>query len=32
MAVSTEKIIPGVLPPKEETKGVDFLAIYDSCQ
>lgn len=29
MAVSTEKIIPGVLPPKEETEGVDFLAIYD---
>ena len=30
MAVATEKIIPGVLPPKEETEGVDFLLIYDS--
>ena len=30
MAVATEKIIPGVLPPKEEAEGVDFLAIYDS--
>lgn len=30
MAVSTEKIIPGVLPPKEETAGVDFLSILDS--
>lgn len=30
MAVATEKIIPGVLPPKEETEGVDFLAILDS--
>ena len=29
MAVATEKIIPGVLPPKEETEGVDFLGIYD---
>ena len=30
MAVATEKIIPGVMPPKEETEGVDFLAILDS--
>ena len=30
MAVATEKIIPRVLPPKEETEGVDFLAIFDS--
>ena len=29
MAVATEKIISGVLPPKEETEGVDFLGIYD---
>lgn len=30
MAVATEKIIPGVLPPKEERADVDFLSIYDS--
>ena len=30
MAVSTEKIIPGILPPKEETQGVDFVGILDS--
>ena len=30
MAVATEKIIPGIMPPKEETEGVDFLAIFDS--
>jgi transcriptional regulator with XRE-family HTH domain len=29
MAVATEKIIPGVLPPREETEGVDFTGIYD---
>ena len=29
MAVSTEKLIPGVLPPKEETEGIDFLDILD---
>ena len=27
MAVATEKIIPGVLPPREETEGVDFTGI-----
>ena len=30
MAASTDKIIPGLVPPREETEGVDFLAIYDS--
>ena len=30
MSYSTEKLIPGLLPPKEETEGVDFLAILDS--
>lgn len=30
MAASTDKIIPGLVPPGEETEGVDFLAIYDS--
>ena len=30
MAASTNKIIPGLVPPREETEGVDFLAIYDS--
>ena len=30
MAVATEKIIPGVLPPKEETPDIDFLVIYDN--
>lgn len=29
MAVSTEKLIPGVLPTKEETEGIDFLDILD---
>jgi hypothetical protein len=30
MASATDKIIPGLVPPREETEGVDFLAIYDS--
>lgn len=30
MAISTDKIIPGVLPPKEYTDGVDFFAILDA--
>ncbi len=30
MAAATSKIIPGLVPPREETEGVDFLAIYDS--
>jgi hypothetical protein len=30
MIIATEKLIPGVLPPKEETEGVDFLAILHS--
>ena len=30
MAISTDKLIPGVLPPKEEQKGVDFVQILDS--
>ena len=29
MAVSTDKLIPWVLPPKEEITGVDFLKILD---
>ena len=29
MAVSTDKLIPGVLPPKEEQGGTDFLRILD---
>ncbi len=29
MAVSTEKLIPSVLPPKEQTEGIDFLHILD---
>lgn len=27
MAASTDKIIPGLVPPREETEGVDFLRI-----
>ena len=27
MIIATEKLIPGVLPPKEKTEDVDFLAI-----
>ena len=30
MAYSTEKLIPGLLPPKEETDDVNFLAVLDS--
>ena len=30
MAASTNKIILGLVPPREETEGVDFLAIYDN--
>ena len=30
MIIATEKIIPGVLPPKEYTENVDFLAILES--
>ncbi len=29
MSVSTDKLIPGVLPPKDEQEGIDFLAILD---
>ena len=30
MIIATEKIIPGILPPKEPTPGVDFLSILHS--
>ena len=30
MSYPTEKIIPGFLPPVEETEGIDFPAVYDS--
>lgn len=29
MAVSTDKLIPGVLPPRDEQEGIDFLQILD---
>ena len=29
MSVSTDKMIPGVLPPKEEQSGIDFVKILD---
>ncbi len=29
MSVSTDKLIPGVLPPKEEQSGIDFVKILD---
>jgi transcriptional regulator with XRE-family HTH domain len=28
--ISTDRLIPGVLPPKEETEGTDFLKILDT--
>ena len=30
MAVSTDKLIPGVLPPKDEQEGIDFMHILDA--
>ena len=30
MIIATERIIPGVLPPKEPTPDVDFLSILHS--
>ena len=32
MAVATEMILPGILPLREETEGVDFLAILDTVE
>ncbi len=30
MGISTDKLIPGVLPPKEEQMGIDFVQILDT--